>query len=90
MPWVKEHSFKPNLDLEECYKKALQGLPDSILISFQKAAIVYRLKRSSLAYRKNGRQSRQEAHSDKKVFSPAAERAIVRWILKRDDFGFPL
>jgi hypothetical protein len=90
MPRVTEHSFKPNLDLEECYKKALQGLPDSTFISLQKAAIVYRLKKSSLAYRKNGRQSWQEAHSDEKVFSPAAERAIVRRILKCDDFGFPL
>ena len=89
MPRVKERSFKPNLDLEECYKKALQRLQDGTFKSSQKAAIAYGLKKSSLAHRKNDRQSQQEAHSDELVFSPAAERGIVRWILKGIDFGFP-
>jgi len=89
MPGVKERSFKPNLDLKERYKKALQGLQDGTFKSVPKSAIEYELKKSSLAHRKNGRQSLQDAHSDEQVFSPAAERAIVRWILKCNDFGFP-
>jgi len=41
MPRVKERSFKPNLALEEHYKKALQGLQDGTFKSLQKAAIAY-------------------------------------------------
>jgi len=65
-------------------------LQNGIFKSLQKAAIAYGLKKSSLAHKKKGCQSWQEAHSDEQVFSSAAERAIVRWILKCDDFGFPL
>jgi hypothetical protein len=42
-----------------------------------------------LGHRRNGRRSQQEAHQEYQIFSPAAEKAIVQWILKLDDFGMP-
>jgi len=57
--------------------------------SFRKAATAYNLSKSSLSYRKNGRLSRQSAHEEEPVFTPAAERAVVKCILKRDGFVFP-
>ena len=89
MPRVKARSIKPILDLEERYKKALSALEDGTFTSLQAAATAYGLKKSSLGHRRSGHLSRQLAHAGEQTFSPAAERAIVRWILKRDDFGFP-
>jgi len=57
--------------------------------SFQKAATAYNLSKSSLGYRKNGRLSRQSAHEEEQVYTPVAERAVVKCILKRDGFVFP-
>ena len=52
-----------------------------------KAAQAHDLRKSSLGHRRNGRRSRQVAHHDQQIFTPAAEKAIVRWILKLDDYG---
>ena len=46
------------------------------------------LSKSSLGHRRNGRRSRPEAHQDEQTFSPAAEKAVVKWILKLDDYEF--
>jgi hypothetical protein len=43
----------------------------------------------SLGHRLKGHQSRERAHEINQIFSPATEKAIVKWILKLDDYGFP-
>ncbi|KAF8538084.1 hypothetical protein BDD12DRAFT_844005, partial [Trichophaea hybrida] len=73
MPRIKEYSLTPHSNLEEHFKKALQGLQDGTFTSIQKATIAYGLKKSILTHHKNGRQSRQQAHRNEQVFSPAAE-----------------
>jgi len=37
----------------------------------------------------NGRQSRQKAHEGDQILSPLAEKAIVQWIFKLEQHGFP-
>ena len=87
MPRVKERSNIPNLTLEQRYSKALKGLEDGTYKSLASAAQANDLSKSSLGHQKNGRQPRREAHHEQQTFSPAAERAIVKWILKLDSFG---
>jgi len=91
MPRNKDRSLlKPELhDIEERYRKALKGLQDGTFKSLQQATTSYGLPKSSLGHRRNGRQSRQKAHEADQLLSPSSERAIVRWVLKLDDFGFP-
>ena len=36
-----------------------------------------------------GRQTRRKAHEKEQLLSAATEEAIVKWILKLDDWGFP-
>ncbi|KAG0636800.1 hypothetical protein HOY80DRAFT_872155, partial [Tuber brumale] len=74
---------------EQRYSAALKGLEDLTFSSIEKAAEAYGLSRSSLGHRKNGRRNRQEAHQEQQIFTPVAEKAMVKWVLKRDDFGFP-
>jgi hypothetical protein len=87
MPQIK---FRPDtVNIEERYKKALDGLQNGTFSSLSEAAQAYSLSKSSLGHRKNGRQSRQKAHEDQQLLSPAAERAVVRWCTQLDDYGFP-
>ena len=88
MPRIKQRSNIPNLSLEQRYEKALKGLEDGTYESLAKAAQANDLSKSSLGHRKNGRRPRQEAHQSEQIFTPAAEKAIAKWILKLDDYGF--
>ena len=78
-----------NIDLEKRYELALKGLEDGTYDTLAKAAQAHDLRKSSLGHRRNGRHSRQVAHHDQQIFTPTAEKAIVRWILKPDDYGMP-
>lgn len=49
----------------------------------------FNLPTSSLGNRITGRQNRSKAHEGDQVLSPTPEKAVVRWILKLDDCGFP-
>ena len=53
--------------------------------SLGEAAVSNQLSISSLGHRRNGRRLRQE---DEQIFSPTAEKAVVKWILKLDSYGF--
>ena len=88
MPRVKERSNIPNLTLEQRYSKALKGLEDRTYKTLASAAQANDLSKSSLGHRKNGRQPRREARHEQQILSPAAEKAIVKWVLKLDSFGF--
>jgi hypothetical protein len=88
MPKVKERSNIPKFTLEQRYEAALKGLDTGVFSSLQKAAEAYGLPKSSLGHRKNSRQTREIAHQEQQTFTPAAEKAIVKWILKLDEFGF--
>ena len=91
MPRVRDRrgAAKEEKELEERYRKANEGLDSGEFTSLQKAADAYGLKKSSLAHRRNGRKSRKEAHVHHQLFTPAEESAMVKWILKLDDCGFP-
>jgi hypothetical protein len=85
---VKKRSNIPKFTLEQHYEAALNGLARGVFSSLQQAAEAYGLPKSSLGHRKNGRQTREIAHQEHQTFTPAAEKAIVKWILKLDDFQF--
>ena len=53
------------------------------------AAVAFELPKSSLYHRMKRRQNRRKAHEGDQILSPAAEKAVVKWILKLDDHGFP-
>ena len=89
MPKLKDRSALTKIDLEKRYELALKGLEDGTYDTLAKAAQAHDLRKSSLGHRTNGRHSRQVAHHDQQIFAPTAEKAIVRWILKLDDYGMP-
>ena len=89
MPKVKDRSALTKIDLEKRYELALKGLEDGTYDTLAKAAQAHDLRKSSLGHRRNGRHSRQVAHHDQQIFTPTAEKAIVRWILKLGDYGMP-
>ena len=88
MPQVKERSNIPNITLEQRYSKALKGLEDGTYKSLASAAQANDLSKSGLGHRKNGRQPWWEAHHEQQIFSAVVKKAIVKWILKLDSFGF--
>ena len=71
------------------FQKALQALKDGTYTSVAEAAVAFELLKSSLYHRMRGRQNRRKAHEGDQILSPAAEKAVVKWILKLDDHGFP-
>ena len=70
------------------YTKALEDLEDDTYKSWQLPRRPMARAKSSLGHRKKGWQPRQEAHQEQQIFSPASEKAVVRWVLKLGDFGF--
>ncbi|KAF8241530.1 hypothetical protein K440DRAFT_570167 [Wilcoxina mikolae CBS 423.85] len=74
MPRIKHRSIP---ETEDKIKKALPGLQKGTFKSLQQAATHYEIPKRTLASRKNGRKSRQEAHAGLQIFNPVAERAIV-------------
>ena len=88
MPRLKERQ-RDMADLENRYKKAIECLDNGIYATLGEAATAFGLAKSSLGHRRNGRQDRKAAHQGEQLFSPAAEKAIVRWIVRMDDFGIP-
>jgi hypothetical protein len=89
MPKVKERSAITKKNLEERYAMALKGLDDGTYQTLRQAAEACDVRKSSLGHRRNGRRPRQEAHQGEQIFSPAAEKAIVRWLERLDELGFP-
>jgi hypothetical protein len=89
MPHIKDRTSQLDIDREERFQKALKALKDGVFTSIGEAATAFNLPKSSLGHRRNGRQTRQKAHEGDQILSPAAEKAVVKWILKLDDYGFP-
>jgi len=88
MPKVTEQSNIPKFTLQQRYEATLKGLDTGVFSSLQKAAEDCGLRKSSLGHWKNGRQIREIAPQKQQTFIPAAEKGIVKWTLKLDDFGF--
>lgn len=92
MPKLKNRQSDPVkalVEREERFEKALKHLKAGDYTSVAAAAAAFNLPKSSLGHRLTGRQNRRKAHEGDQVLSPAAEKAVVRWILKLDDCGFP-
>ena len=78
MPKVKDCSALTKIDLEKRYELALKGLEDGTYDTLAKAEQAHDLRKSSLGHCRNGRHSRQVAYHDQQIFTPMAEKAIVR------------
>ena len=70
-------------------QRALKALESGKYASLGEAAFVFNVPKSTLGHRRMGRQTRCKAHKKEQLLSSAAEEAIVKWILKLDDWGFP-
>ena len=89
MPKVKVRSSASILQREDRIAQAIQALETGKCLSLSEAATAFDIPKPTLGHRMNGRQSRQKAHEGDQILSPAAEKAIVRWILKLERHGFP-
>ena len=89
MPKIKVRSSASILHREDRIAQAIQALETGKCFSLNEAATAFDIPKSTLGHRMNGRQSQQKAHESDQILSPAAEKAIVRWISKLEQHGFP-
>ena len=89
MPKIKVQSSARFLHREERIAQAIQALETGKCCSLSEAATAFDIPKSTLGHRMNGRQSRQKGHEGDQILSPAAKKAIVRWISKLEQHGFP-
>ncbi|PUU83525.1 hypothetical protein B9Z19DRAFT_1119003 [Tuber borchii] len=76
-------------DREDPIAQAIQSLEIGKCSSLSKAVVAFDIPKSTLGHRMNGHQRWQKAHEGDQILSPAAEKAIVQWILKLEPHGFP-
>ena len=87
MPRVKSH---PQDLREKQINNAILAFRKGNYPSISATAVAFDLPKSTLAYRMSGqRVSRQKAHVDRQLLTEVEERALVRWIKRLDDWGFP-
>ena len=87
MPQVKN---RPQDLREKQITNAIRAFRNGNYPSISATAVAFDLPKSTLAYRMSGqRVSRQKAHVDQQLLTEAEERALVRWIKRLDDWGFP-
>ena len=55
----------------------------------RRAVEAYGVHYSTLRRRLEGSTSRGKAHIQQQLLSPADEKAIVRWMIRMEEFGFP-
>ena len=70
-------------------QRALKALESGKYASLGEAVVAFNVPKSTLGHRKMGHQTRRKAHEKEQLLSSAAEEAIVKWILKLDDWRFP-
>ena len=76
--------------LEKRIVLAIQAFRKGNYPSITAIAQAFDLPKTTLSYRLNGKRvSRRAAHIEQQLLTPVEEKAIVRWIKKLDDWGFP-
>ena len=70
-------------------QRALKALESVKYTTLGEAATAFKVPKSTLSHRRTGRQTRRKAHKKEQLLSAASEEAIVKWILKPDEWGFP-
>ena len=67
-------------------QRALKALESGKYTTLGEAAIAFKVPKSTLGHRRTGRQTRRKAHEKEQLLSAATEEAIVKWILKLDNW----
>ena len=80
---------KEEADREKALKKACEGVQQGRFTSIRKAADAYGVHYSTVQRRLKGAQPRRLAHTKQQLLTPIEERAIVRWIMRLEEFRFP-
>jgi len=80
---------KEEADREKAIKNACDGVQQGRFASIRKAAEAYEVHYSTVRRRLRGAKARKLAHVHQQLLTPAEERAIVRWIVQLEEFGFP-
>jgi len=74
---------------ELCIRRAILAFQQGKYASIRKTAAAFGLPFTTLHRQLNGGESRVKAHIAQQLCTPAEEKAIVRWILKLEEWGFP-
>ena len=89
MPRIKLRSLMKENEREPQIQRALNALESGKYTTLGEAATVFKVPKSTLGHRRTGRQTRRKAHEKEQLVPSASEDAIVKWILKLDEWGFP-
>jgi len=88
MPKIKVRANSIVLERQKLISLPITAQETGDCASCSEAATAFELLKSTLGHPMNGRQSRQNSQEGDQILSPAAEKAIVRWIFKLESHGF--
>jgi len=80
---------KALVECQEHFEKALKYLKAGENTSIAAAVATFNLPKSSLSHCLTRHQNRQKAHEGDQILFSMAEKAVLHWVLKLDDSGFP-
>lgn len=86
---VKTRRLKSEIQKESIIAQALKGLESGTYPSIRKAADITGIAYTTLQRRWHGGSTRVKSHEHQQLVTAAEERAIVRWIYKLEEAGFP-
>ena len=86
---VKMRYRKQKEDKEARIKKAVQAVTAGDFPSLRRTAEAYNIPLTTLRRRLAGGVSRALAHESQQLLTIAEEKAVVRWIYRLEEFGFP-
>jgi len=86
---LKQRKQKSEAQQELRIRRAILAFQQEKYPSIRKTAEAFGLAYSTLRRRLSGGESRVKAHVVQQLCTPAEEKAIVRWILKLEEWGFP-
>ena len=86
---VKKSALLSENENEIRIQKAMTAYAAGKSSSLRKAAEVYGLAYTTLYRRVHGSLTRVQGHAHQQLLSAAEERAILHWIIKLEEWGFP-
>jgi len=86
---IKKRLLLSENEKEVRIQKAMKAYTAGKFRSLRKTAEAYGLAYTTLNRRVHGGLPRMLAHAYQQLISPAEEKAILRWIIKLEEWGFP-
>jgi len=86
---LKQRQRTTETQRESTIRRAILAYDKGQYSSIRKTADAFGVGYTTLHRRLNGGQSRSKASISRQLCTPAEEKAIVRWIVKLEEWGFP-